>query len=467
MLSPISIEKIGRLVNSQSLSEVGVAFENAPAFTPVFIIGVPRSGTTLLRVLFDSHSQIAALPETPWLLGAYGSDASLRGLVEDLTDGPYGAVRNVSGIEPSDALAAGRRFLEELFKPVLIKKNKRHLVFKTPHDIRHLDFLTKFMPDARYIHITRDGRDVCLSQLAKKGSFFRDLKEFGRLSYANAFRRWAEWEQHIRSALYRDGIHVAHIRYEDLVKDPHNELRRLCDFLNVPFERGMLDYAAMEHDYPAWEAGSTDVAARNGISTDSLGAWRRTKITTEMLYTLNKYDDFLVSLGYPSNRLSPNFWDRLSIVFFRLVKRPIDLASSALRHWRNRRSFPALALRVLSTVALLGLTAHFLIPARLLLSLASDGFQPVLCFVVALCFEAAFGPALARQTLGRSPYMRAIFKMAALMLAYIGILELGQAFAPGRHPAFGDFAFNAFGVALATILLFPFFRRAENRSPSA
>ena len=60
--------------------------------------------------------------------------------------------------------------------------------------------------------------------------------------------------------------------------------------------------------------------------------------------------------------------------------------------------------------------------------------------------------------------MQTIFKMAVLMPGYIGVLHLGQTFAPGRHPAFGDFAFNAPGVALATIVLFPFFRNAEGGS---
>ena len=50
------------------------------AFSPIFIVGVPRSGTTLLRVLLDSHSGILALPETPWLSGAYGGPLSLRQL---------------------------------------------------------------------------------------------------------------------------------------------------------------------------------------------------------------------------------------------------------------------------------------------------------------------------------------------------------------------------------------------------
>jgi hypothetical protein len=235
----------------------------------------------LLRVLLDSHSHILALPETPWLLGSYGSDASLRGLLTGLSEGSYGLVRNVAGIGREDVRLAGNDFLERLFQPVLEARGKSVVAFKTPADIRNLDFVTEFLPGARYIHITRDGRDVAMSQLAKKGSFFHDLKEYRRLSYTNVFRRWVEWEQKVRSTLYRGGLNVVHVRYEDLVADPEGQLKRIMDFLGLPFERGMLDYASQDHDYPAWEAGSTDVAGHGAIQGASIGKWRGRKMSRD------------------------------------------------------------------------------------------------------------------------------------------------------------------------------------------
>ncbi len=184
------------------------------AFAPIFIIGVPRSGTTLLRVLLDSHSQILALPETPWVLGAYGGRISLRELVLELSDGAFGVARNVAGVEADHVRAAGAAFLEQLVAPALAARGKAAVVFKTPSDIPHLEFLTGLLPQARYIHITRDGRDVALSQLAKKGSFFHDLRGYRRLSHANVFRRWMEWEQRIRAVLYRGDLRVVHLNYE-------------------------------------------------------------------------------------------------------------------------------------------------------------------------------------------------------------------------------------------------------------
>src|SRR5262249_49193863 len=151
------------------------------------------------------------------------------------------------------------------------------------------EFLTALLPQARYIHITRDGRDVALSQLAKKGSFFRELRGYRSLSYANVFRRWVEWEGKARAVLYRDGLKVCHLRYEDLIADPEGQLRRMMGFLELAFEPRMLDYAAQSHDYPKWEAGSNDVVQRRGVSDGSVGKWRKQARTIEVLHTLKRY----------------------------------------------------------------------------------------------------------------------------------------------------------------------------------
>jgi hypothetical protein len=416
------------------------------ALSPVFIIGVPRSGTTLLRVLLDSHPQIAALPESPWLLGAYGGDSSLRSLLTDLTDGPFGVVRNVSGITPSHVLAAGRRLLDELFEPFMRERNKQMLVFKTPDDIPHLDFLLKLAPDAHYLHITRDGRDVCMSQLAKKGSFFEDLKSFGRLSYANAFRRWVEWEQRVRSLLHQPGVRVCHVKYEDLIADPKAALERITAFLGVPFEAAMLDYAAAEHDYPSWEAGSTDVAQREGISTSSLGQWRSATMTTEMRYTLAKYDDFVVSLGYPSSGIAPGLVDRVKMAAFPVTE---PLADGAWRTWRGVRSDARRKLRTALRAVAIAAVAALAID---LLAAPVRPYQIGACLLAAVFFAVGFAPALARPGHGDRPYDRALARAAVVLGSALGLLTLVQAaLHPVPSPA-GDVATDRWTVGLLYVV---------------
>ena len=388
----------------------------------------------MLRFLLDSHSQIAALPETPWLLGAYGPDPSLRGVLQGLIGGPYGAVRNVSGVEADHILAAGRSFLETLFLPLLGKRNKRLLAFKTPADIRHLDFLVRLFPDAVYIHITRDGRDVALSQLAKKGSFFHDLKEYRRIGFANLLKRWADWEQRIRDVLYRDGLRVVHLKYEDLTADPQRELQRVTAFLGVPFEAEMLDYASMDHDYPIWEAGSTDVARNQGVSDASSGKWRETRMTAEMRYALATYDPVLTELGYSPSGVSPNSSTRAFAALYPLIDTVLDVASRTWSSWLAPLCKDAS--RIIATSALLLLAAHFLTPGRWIraLDLTHDAYQLLRCFAAALSFAIAFGPAFRRRSTGQSPLRETFFKLSAAMLLAAGTVpEWGQNFVADRH----------------------------------
>ncbi len=427
------------------------------AFAPIFIVGVPRSGTTLLRVLLDSHSQILALPETPWMVGAYGRDASLREVLQGLIEGPFGAVRNISGVEPEHVLAAGRRFLDELFAPALKERNKRMLAFKTPADIRHLDFLTALFPDAFYIHITRDGRDVSMSQMAKRGSFFTDLKEYRQLSYANVFKRWVDWERRVRIVLRKENLRVIHLRYEDLIAAPARELHRVAEFLGVPFEPGMVDYAAKAHDYPVWEAGSNDVAAHSGLSADSVGKWRRTKLTAEMLYTLTRYDDALVELGYPPSRLSPSRVERTLAAGFPLIKPVLDLLSGAAVVWL-RPLFKDMP-RTLVVIGWLLLAVQFLAPAQSSFGLGLDTYQPALCFAASFGFGTVFGPALLRRPAGLHAFLYAM----VLMASGLGLLEFAQEFAPGREPLPGDFLVNALAAVSATLVSMPFVQRSRTR----
>jgi hypothetical protein len=334
---------------------------------------------------------------------------------------------------------------------LLARRGKKILAFKTPADIRHLDFVTEFLPDARYIHITRDGRDVAMSQLAKKGSFFHDLREYRRLSYANVFRRWVEWEQKVRATLYRGGLKVIHLRYEDLIADPEREMRRITSFLGLPFEKGMLDYASHDHDYPDWEAGSTDVAGHAGISAVSVAKWRGAKMSVEMLHTLLRYDSFLVELGYPSSGLKPGWGARLAVAGFPLVKPVLDGSSRFYRAWL----LPALRApnRVLACLALLALALPFLFLGPMLQRWSQQwgvSLEPVLSFAASLYFLLTAVPALLRRFgTGVAPLL---LRLGAGLLAYVGLLEWAQGFMTAGDASLKDFLLNATAVASALIV---------------
>jgi hypothetical protein len=324
-------------------------------------------------------------------------------------------------------LHAGSVFLEQLLEPALRARGKSVPAFKTPSDIPHLEFITDLLPHARYVHITRDGRDVALSQLSKKGSFFLELRGYRSLSYANVFRRWVEWEQKARAVLDRGDLKIFHLRYEDLIADTEFELRRLTDFLGLPFEPQMLDYTRHRHDYPEWEAGSSDVVQRRSVSDTSVGKWRRQARTVEVLHTLKRYDPFLVSLGYPSSDLSAGGVQAVLIAGYGLIQPVMDVLSLLARRARPLARGPG---RITACLLLLMLALEFLLMRWSGSDRATTIRDILLCFAATFSAMLAFAPPLLR----RARFAVVAAGIGAAMLAYAMLLQAGRVLVAGRPP---------------------------------
>lgn len=245
--------------------------------TPIFILGVPRSGTTLLRTILDSHPNIAAGPETPWL--AAHQPRSLGGLYEFLTQSPHGYCASF-GIDKPVVTDAVRAFADSLFSAYAQSRGKQRWAEKTPDDLLHLNFLLEVFPDATFIKIERDGLDTAVSTAIvadhRKGISDRHEKRlaFGKSCTVknnafNALLRWNHWNRLIDTAM--EGREIVKVRYEDLVNDTEPTLRRLLESLDEPFDPCVLNYADAKHDYPDWEWGSADVKHHGRIVNDRIG----------------------------------------------------------------------------------------------------------------------------------------------------------------------------------------------------
>lgn len=254
----------------------------------------------------DSHSRIAGAPETAWITGGYG-ERSLRELLEFLSDVDIGPVKNLPGLHASTVIEAGRLFLDKIFETYLTAKDKDVLVLKTPDDIKHLDFLREIYPDAKFIHIHRDGRDVACSTYLQKGVVFGDqLDGFGDLTIASALKRWADWDYKVRSEFRGEISNYLNISYESLVRKPERILSLITEFMGVSFEKNMIDYACQDHEYPDWEAGSTDVRRKQAIDTTSIGQWQHQVPKQAWPLVDAEFGDYLESLGYSKCGQPPN-----------------------------------------------------------------------------------------------------------------------------------------------------------------
>lgn len=228
----------------------------------LFVVGCPRSGTTLLQRMLDHHPDLAVANDThfvgraiekfapQWLERARaGEPVPLTATLLDGVRGYHRFGRLGLDRKQVDHAAAGagtyQRFVGRLYALFAAERGKRLGGEKTPDFVRRLPLVCGMFPKTRTIHIIRDGRDVALSLLqwanGKRGPGKMEL--WGREPVAVA-ALWWRWQvlsgrvsgRGLGAARYRE------VRYEDLVAQPETELRSLVDFLDLPYSDAMARY---------------------------------------------------------------------------------------------------------------------------------------------------------------------------------------------------------------------------------
>jgi hypothetical protein len=231
-----------------------------------FIVGVGRSGTTMLRLMLDAHPDLAIPPEThfvPELIDAIDGGATPEQAATTMT-----AVRQWGDLDtdPEDVVARWRQLerfesgsaLRAFYEMYAERQGKPRYGEKTPAYVKSMVKIEGALPEARFVHVIRDGRDVALS---------RWKRTLGDKDPAPAGQVAETWARRIRRA-QRHGRKVSHyleLRYEDLVTDTEPNLRRIAAFLELPWDAAMLTYyenaaermAEMARDLPATDGKPT------------------------------------------------------------------------------------------------------------------------------------------------------------------------------------------------------------------
>jgi hypothetical protein len=209
-----------------------------------FVVGLTRSGTTLLRMMLDAHRELAVPPETHFVpdvikaaRGGGGIDEVLAAFTGNRTWGDFGIEegelreRLIDRGGDSDAAEALRAF----FTIYAEHQGKPRWGEKTPAYMLSIQRIGRTLPESRFIHLIRDGRDVALSQTARAINEQPPPPE-----------QAARWVKRIRKAREQaaalKGPRYVEARYEDLVRDPETTLRRICEFVELPWDPGMLSY---------------------------------------------------------------------------------------------------------------------------------------------------------------------------------------------------------------------------------
>jgi len=214
----------------------------------VIVLGVRRSGTTLLRVMLDRNPTLAVPDESyfvPQLARRHRTPVDPVAFVDDLRRLPtlveWGLAPDAVAARLRDGMTSGEA-IGAVFAAYAAERGKPRWGDKTPLYLQHLDVLERLFPDARYVHLIRDGRDAALSFLSVPEGLMTE--GWGHPSDAQGFAcQWASEIQSARSLGTRVGPdRYLELRYESLVADPEGELRGVCLFADLEFGVGMLDY---------------------------------------------------------------------------------------------------------------------------------------------------------------------------------------------------------------------------------
>jgi hypothetical protein len=284
---------------------------------PVVILGVSRSGTTLLKEMLNGHSALAIPSESyfiPQLWARHGEHPDCEAFLADL--GRLARIKEW-GLTPEligRQMPAEPEFAEAVQAIYLAHAQlhgKSRFGDKTPAYMQCLSLLERAFPDARYVHLIRDGRDAGLSFVAMRR---RPRFNWARPRGLGAFA--AQWRREVATAQAfgrgpAEGRYLE-IRYDALVTEPEATLGTICSFLGLEFESQMLEY------HRRFSTGQpVDHASLSRPPDANVRRWREQMSERDQRHFEAIAGELLEALGYERRYPTPGFGARIRARFER------------------------------------------------------------------------------------------------------------------------------------------------------
>ncbi len=224
--------------------------------TPIFILGMPRSGTSLTEQILASHPDVFGASELTAL-------SKLAKQFDKETSGKIGA-KGIANMNSDDFQVLGGEYISEIRK---YSPNVRYITDKMPHNFLHIGFIKTILPCAKIVHCTRDPMDNCLSifknYFGEGHSYSYDMTDLGR--YYKLYQDLMEfWRVTLPGFIYE-------LRYEALVADQENETRKLLEYCNLPWDDACLDF----HKTRRRVHTISNAQVRRPIYKGSVGLWKQ------------------------------------------------------------------------------------------------------------------------------------------------------------------------------------------------
>lgn len=250
----------------------------------VVIGGTPRSGTTLVRRILDRHPSLCCGPETSILLpGGMRIDQ-----VASAYKWPAAELRALMAQSPSQGA-----FVDAFADRYRGQRGRTRWAEKTPLNVLSFDWVLERFPQARLVHVVRDGRDVVCSMRQHPDRRWVDGVEVKELRPESVDTYMRRWVRDTEAGIGRRGDpHYIEVRYEDLVVDPEEVMRGLLEALDEPWLPGVLVEKVPR--------GGKRAHAGSRITTTSVGRWREDLSVDERRRVQSIGGSLLERLGYPA-----------------------------------------------------------------------------------------------------------------------------------------------------------------------
>lgn len=326
----------------------------------IFVVGSPRSGTTLLRTIFSSHPEVAVSPELKFFFRVVPSEQRYQPLDETghqkkLTDHIFDKIEKFGQVAPyaewhddprstEEILTTKKREFRSLLSQEKIsradvftqlvncfsdKEARSHLI-KTPHNLYMIPTILDTFPDAKFLHLVRDGRDVVASLLKGKRQSLDRLWKGAALwgTFMRLGRHWAD-------RLPDDQFQTVH--FETLLDQSENTLQRICDFFGVDNTPSLL--SAMRPVNSSFETPPADgeETADVTLNPNAVGRHREHLTDRETRIVEAMVGHHLRDGGYELHTVR-NGWDPGSLPW-RLLYRYFVTKEGIKNYFRNRGRF--------------------------------------------------------------------------------------------------------------------------------
>lgn len=274
--------------------------------SPVFVIGFQRSGTTLLRLMLNNHPDLAIPLDTTGLwsrteaqLSSYGDltqPEAREGLVASLLQEERIRLWEIP-LTASDVLNRWTNgefsgLIAAFYQSYAAYWGKRYWGDKDPGNMLRIGQISRWFPQARFLHIIRDGRDACLSQLRQ------DFGYDDVLPCASAWREQIWWVREV--GVVMGPQRYFELRYEDLVNAPEPHLRAICQFLGLDYSEQMLQYhQKVEQSVPDSKRHLWPMLGEQPRA-DNTEQWKKKMTAGQRVCFEKRAGPLLRVLGYPT-----------------------------------------------------------------------------------------------------------------------------------------------------------------------